>query len=246
MGKKYENPPIIEAVCEFRITSDTKWDLTIPGLIYERVSKEYPIKEQRLIQEVEMNQSQQELQQQIRTTERIFFLSDERKTFIQVGPHLLAVNSLKPYPAWGVFKPKIERAFRSLVETVDVQGLQRIGLRYINRIEIPGLSRNLGDYFEFRPFLGQGLPNDVTNFIVGCIFSFLNGRDACKVELTKARPEKPDNAAFLLDLDYYLARPQGVSVNEALEWVNVAHSQIEGVFEGCIKDSLREIFREVK
>jgi len=246
MSKRYANPPIIEAVCEFRLTPDSKWDLTIPGLIYEKVSKEFPNKEQRLIQEVEITQSPQGIQQQIQTNERILFLTDDRKTFIQVGPHLLAINCLKPYPTWDGFKPRIENAFSALTDTVDVKGLQRIGLRYINRIEIPGQSVNLDDYFEFRPFLGQNLPQNVANFIVGCLLPFFDERDACRIRLTNAVPEKPESTAFLLDLDYFLAQPRAVSANQALEWVESAHQQVEEIFEGCITECLRKVFQEVK
>ena len=90
MSRKYPNPPIIQAVCEFHLTPDSKWDLTIPGSIYEKVSKEFPNKEQRLIQEVDTTQNPQGIQQQVRTSERVLFLTDDRKTFIQIGPHLLS------------------------------------------------------------------------------------------------------------------------------------------------------------
>lgn len=246
MAKKYANPPLIEAVCEFRLTSDTAWDLTIPGLMYEKVEKEFPNKEQRLIQEVEIIQSPQGMQQQTRTVERVLFLTSDRKIFIQAGPHLLAVNCLKPYPTWNGFKPRIESAFRSLTEIVDIKGLQRIGLRYINRIEIPAPSINLEKYFEFRPFLGQKLPQNMVDFIVGCVWHFSNGRDSCRVQITNALPEKPDHSAFLLDLDYFLAQPKAISVKQALEWVEEAHQKVEEVFEGCIAEPVREIFQEVK
>lgn len=246
MRRKYLNPPIIEAVCEFRLAHDSKWDLTIPGLVYEKVTNEFPNKEQRLIQEVEFTQSPQGIQQQIRTSERVLFLTNDRKTFIQVGPHFLAINCLKPYPTWEGFKPWIEKAFSTLIETVDVERLQRIGLRYINRIEIPSRSIDLDNYFEFRPFLGQNLPQNMENFIVQCLLPFFDGRDSCKVQLTNAVPERPDNISFLLDLDYFLAQAQTVSANQALEWVEDAHQKVEEIFEGCIAERLREIFQEVK
>ena len=43
-----------------------------------------------------------------------------------------------------------------------------------------------------------------------------------------------------------LAQPQTVSANQALEWVEEAHQKVEGIFEGCITERLREIFQEVK
>lgn len=247
MGRKYANPPLIEAVCEFRLTPDSKWDPTIPGLMYEKVRGEFPNKEQRLIQEVELTQDSQGMRQQLRTSERAWFLSDDRKTFVQIGTRLLAINRLKPYISWAEFRPKIEKAFETLLDTADdAKGLQRIGLRYINRIEIPGASVDLDDYFEFRPFLGSNLPRSMASFIVGCLLPFFDGRDSCRVQLTNAVPEDYGNSAFLLDLDYFLDRPQAVPENEVLEWVETAHERVEELFEGCIKDSLREIFQEVE
>ena len=38
---EYNNSPIIESICEFRFTEDTSWDITVPGLIFEDVRKEY-------------------------------------------------------------------------------------------------------------------------------------------------------------------------------------------------------------
>lgn len=246
MGRKYANCPLVEAVCELRLTRDSKWDLTIPGLIYEKVKDEFPNKEQRLIQEAELTKDSQGMQQQIRTSERAVFLSSDRRTFIQVGPRLLAINRLKPYLSWDEFKPRIERAFTTLAGTVDIEGIQRIGLRYINRIEIPCASVDLDDYFEFRPFFGDNLPQSMASFVVGCLLPFFDGRDSCRVQLTNAVPEEDGNVAFLLDLDYFLDRPQAVPGNEVLEWVETAHEKAEELFEGCIKDSLREIFQEVK
>ena len=209
MSKKYANSPIVEAICEFRVTSQSKWDITIPGLVYEKVRKEFPNKEQRFIQRIEASeQSPDGKKHRVSTEERILFLANDRKMFIQLGSRLLAVNCLKPYPMWNGFKPEIENAFDALCNVVDIEGLQRIGLRYINRIEIPSISVNLDHYFAFRPFVGQNLPQVLGNFIVGSTFPSSDEKDVCKVQLTNAICEKPGHSAFLLDLDYFLSQPQ--------------------------------------
>jgi hypothetical protein len=59
VGRRYAAPPLIEAVCELRLTPDTQWDLTIPGMIYEKVKDDFPNREQRLAQEVEIEQGPQ-------------------------------------------------------------------------------------------------------------------------------------------------------------------------------------------
>ena len=44
MSRRYKNSPIIEAICEFQFEENSEWDLTIPGLVYDRVQNEFPIR----------------------------------------------------------------------------------------------------------------------------------------------------------------------------------------------------------
>lgn len=245
MGRKYKNPPIIEAICEFQLTQDTQWDLTVPGLLYEKVKGSYPHREQRMVQEVELTQEPQGLQQRIRTSERILLFAPDRKTLIQLGPRLLVVNVLKPYPTWQGFKPRIEEAWNSLQEVVEVRGLERIGLRYINRIEFPTQDTKLEDYFEFYPFIGERLPQRTASFILICEFSFNGDRDRCRVQLIPAVAEE-GKSSVILDIDYFLAHSCGVEVSAAMSWVEESHNRVEEIFEGCIADKLRSLFEEVK
>jgi len=246
MGRKYRNPPIIEAVCEFRLTPATKWDLAVPGLVYEKVQADFPKRERRSIRETQLVEGPEGLLQEVRVTEAAVFRSEKGNVFAQVGPRLLAVNCIRPYVSWEDFKPSIERAFRALSETVAIERFARIGLLYVNRIEIPGGWADLDKYFEFRPFLGPRLPQHMSSLMLGCILPFSEEGEICRVELTTVAPDKPDTVVLLLTLDYSFVQPKAVAPDKALAWIETAHSHVEDVFEGCITDCLREIFHEVK
>ncbi len=246
MGTKYKKPPLVEAVCEFRLTPDTPWDLTIPGLFYERVKNAFPQREQRVVQEIELSQEPQGLRQQIRTSERIVLFTEDRKMLIQLGPRLLTVNALRPYPTWQGFKPRIEMAWKSLEDVVEIKGLQRVGLRYINRVELFAPKVEVEQYFEFYPFVGPRLPQNMVSFIAGSEFSYAEGRDNCRVQLTPEPHFSEGRSAFILDIDYFLAQPTAIKFSDVLGWIEEAHNRVEEVFEGCITDLLRELFDEVK
>lgn len=165
---------------------------------------------------------------------------------VQVGLRLLVVNALKPYPHWKGFKPRIAMVWKILQNTVEVQGLERIGLRYINRIELPAQNVELNEYFEFYPFMGSRLPRHATSFLVGVEFSYADDRDRCRVQLIPIPPLGGEGkAAFMLDLDYFLVRSRDVAPTDVLNWIEEAHSRVEEVFEGCITDKLRGMFWEV-
>jgi uncharacterized protein (TIGR04255 family) len=251
MRRRYANPPIIEAVCELRPPADAAWDLAVPGLVYDRVKQVFPTRDQFLAGEVQVAQAPGGISQRIRAGQRVRFLqpADKGKASVQVGlePPLLAVNCLPPYPGWEGFRPKIQLALTALTETVDLKTLHRIGLRYVNRIEIPEERVDLDRYFEFRPYLGGQLPQDMGSFIVGCVLPFRDAADACKIQLTGSEPGSGGAAtcAFVLDLDYFVVRPPGVSVGQAMDWVDSAHDRIEELFEGCISDAVRGLLVEV-
>jgi len=245
MSKRYAEPPVVEAVCEFRFGTDTEWDLTVPGLIYDKVRDAFPLKEQRVSQEIEVSAGPHQVGGMELPVERMVFLDTLRRSFIQVGQRMLAMNCLRPYPGWNGFRPKIERVFGAVSATVRVGGLGRIGLRYVNRIEVPGSKVDLDQHFQFRPFLAQELPQDMLSFIVGCLLPFENGRDLCRLQLTGAVPEKPGHMAVQLDLDYFLAGASPLAPGDALAWIENAHEETERLFEGCITDRLRALFKEI-
>jgi uncharacterized protein (TIGR04255 family) len=245
MSRKYRNPPIVEALCEFRFEPGAPWDMAIPGLVYERIRDNFPKRRQVKSFEVSVAAGPEGIGQQVLTADRMQFLREDEKALIQVGPNLLAVNHLKPYPTWQEFLTLIRQGFDSYLTAANPKGIQRIGLRYINRIELPGERVELADYFEFRPFVGERLPQDYGPFIVGIQIPFEDSRDVLRLQLASAAPETPDAIAVMLDLDYFLVRAGGVSQDEVFEWIEIAHSHVEDVFEACITDRLRQMFEEV-
>lgn len=244
MGRRYKNPPVVEALCEFQFEPDSPWDLAMPGLIYEKVRDAFPKRRQAKVLDVGFLAGPEAVEQKVRAMDRMQFLREDEKALIQVGPHFLAVNHLEPYPSWEEFLPLIEKGLEAYCDVAAPKSIHRIGLRYINRIEFMERRIDLEEYFEFHPFVGPNLPQEFGPFIVG-IQVIYGDSDILKITLTTARTETPDTIAMILDLDYFLAKPGEVMLDNVVEWVNVAHDRIEDAFEACITDRLRQMFGEV-
>jgi len=157
---------------------------------------------------------------------------------------MLAIHCIKPYPGWNNFKPLIIMAFQALADIIDFSALERIGLRYINQIKVPEKEINLDNYFEFRPHLSNDLVSNLENFIINCIFSFFDGNDSCRVQLTNMNFSKYETIELMLDIDYYLSKANTVSRIEALNWVERGKEQINSIFNKCITGSLKNKFKE--
>lgn len=244
MGKKYQNPPIVEALCEFQFEPDSSWDLAIPGLVYEKLRDVFPKRRQSKGLALNILAGPEAVEQRVRTTDLMQFLREDEKALVQVGPHLLTVNHLKPYSSWQEFSPLIKKGIEAYCAVAEPKGIHRIGLRYINYIEIPERSIKLENYFEFYPFTGPDLPKEHGLFIVGIQVPCEASRDILKIALTSANTQTPDTSAIILDLDYFLAKPKEVAPDDVFKWMDVAHDRVEKAFEACITDRLRQAFVE--
>lgn len=245
MGKKYKHPPVIEALCEIQFEQNTPWTLTIPGLLYEQVRGQFPKQREALRLNLGFSSTQGTLSQEVGTTPLIQFLRNDEKALIQVGPYLLAINHLVPYPTWAEFLPMIEQGFQAYRQVAEPTTIRRIGLRYINRIEIPGERLQLEDYLEFYPFVGKALPEDFGSFIVGIQAPYEDARDSLQIQLTTVVSQTPHTIALLLDIDYFLVQPGAIDLGNLPQWIADAHDRVEQAFEGCIKEPLRQLFEEV-
>lgn len=253
MSKRYKNSPIIEVLCEFRFEPSSPWDLTVPGLVYDRIRESFPKRQQVEMLGVGVAFDSEGVKQQVAKADLMQFLSDDEKALVQVGPNLLAVNHLKPYPGWQDFLPIIRQGFDGYVGVAEPKSIQHVALRYINHIEIPSwvthvkTAQNikLENYFEFRPFVGSNLPQDFGPFIVGMQVPYENSRDALRIHMESVAAEASGMAAVMLELNYSLVQPGQMAMDAAFEWAEIAHGHIGRAFEACITDRLRQIFEEV-
>ncbi len=244
MTKHYKNSPISEAVCEFQFGQDSPWDFTVPGLVYEKVRNTFPNRSQ--IARVTMGIAANEggIGPQFGAIPIMRFTHKDEKAHIQVGTHLLSVHHLKPYSSWQEFLPLIKDVFEAYLEVASPKSIHRIGLRYINTIELTGSSIALEDYFEFRPYVGPDLPRTIGPFMMSVQLPFENSRDVLNLQLVSQAGVLSDLAIIILDLDYFLAKPGEVDLDEAFEWVDTAHTHIEDVFEASITEQLKQKFEE--
>ena len=255
MRREYSNPPIREAVCEFLFQEDGRWDWAAPGLVYSALRDEFP---KRLPGDVPSapttpaaespNLLQPGLQQlEVRLVSQgplKFWREDDDTGYIAVAPYRLGVHHFRPYPNWERFSDIISKAFEAYLNVLNPTEVQRIGLRYINDIDLDGVTVQLEEYFNFYPFLGRNIPQQLSQFHCLVQMDFENGLDSLKLQIANAQLNNMQGHRIILDLDYFLARPQNFALSGTSDWLEKAHVNLESVFEGCLKDSARLLFEK--
>ena len=255
MRQQYQNPPIREVVCEFRFLEDGRWDGAAPGLVYSALRAEFPRRwadetpgasappgagSSNLIppglQQVELRIGPQEAL-------RFWRESDEAGYFI-VGPYRLAVRHFKPYPSWENMREIIGKGVQAYRDVLEPTQVQRIGLRFINAIDLSPFDGPLQveEFFDFYPFVGHDIPQQLSRFHCLVQMDFENRRDSLILQ-TATAPGTGGKMEVILDLDYYLMQPDNFDLNDIPEWLETAHDNVERVFEGCLKESTRRLFQ---
>jgi len=241
--RKYHNPPIIQAVCEFQFIPSGEWDWTIPGLVYQQIEKEFPQKRQEKALEITIEAQQQgAVAQNVGSSlSKMQFLRPDNSAMVQVGPNLLAVNAMRPYPGWETLRDLIERQFRIYSNIANPKGYRRIGLRYINQVVLPTLRIEMTDYFNYYPHLPETVEQLHGPFAMRVLHLYENGRDTLNLQMAHSSAPSTENLAIALDLDYSVSQAGEIELSKGIEWVDQAHERIEQMFEACITDRTRAL-----
>lgn len=247
MAKVYKNPPLAEALCEFQFIPNVQWDLTIPGLIYERIKDRFPGRKQQAGIGIQLRPTDKGVEHKIEAAPpRVQFLNQEETALVQLAPDLLVVNLLKPYPGWLKFKSLIIDTFHVYREIANPKGIKRIGLRYINLFEFTSKNLRLDEYFNYYPFIPETMPKVLSSFLVRSEFPYSEEKEVLILQLASIIPKGPGLSSLVLDLDFAMITPEYISLDEIEEWVEKAHDEIERTFETVINDKARNLFTEVE
>ncbi len=163
---------------------------------------------------------------------------------VLVLPTSLVVSQLAPYPSWDVFFKRFLRDWRIWKRSVKHRVIKRIGVRYINRIDIPvdGLIVNHELYLSVYPKVPE-LLSPLNAFVVQTISGFDDIK--CRLTLNSAVVESPvlNRQSFSLDLD--IAREVEVPQKDKDIFALLESMRVKKnlVFESCITERARtELF----
>jgi uncharacterized protein (TIGR04255 family) len=237
---QFENPPLVEAVCEFRFAEIGVQQVLVPGRYYERVKAEYSGIESK--RGVGVQAGGQEVT--MATEEITVFRNQTANRLVQLGSGMLAINQLRPYFNYPTFRKEIEARLADYRAVASPKKITRIGLRYINHVPVAE-GKSLETVLNVGIKAPPSLPEKPDPYLVRLVFSYAAGRDNLILITTKA-PGYQDVSRTVLDLDYVLVKPDQIEDQELLRWVDNAHDTIEEVFHACVTKAALSSFKPIR
>lgn len=240
MGEKLQRPPLVEAVCEFRFAEQDAWDWTVPGRLYELIRADFPERAQQSGMDVRVARMAgggpvATLQP---AAERVQLRKSDGSALVQVGPELLSINHLRPYPSWEAFLAMITNvldAYRTLFAKLT---LGRIGLRYINQMPLAIGSHDVANFLTVSPPLPGSLDKALLGFFQRYeLEEFMPVGVLIHQTGTQLTPE--GNPAIALDLDFVSQEVAHLgSTDSVVRWLESAHDRIYAAFVDSVNPTL--------
>jgi len=230
MGIDLKNPPLVEALCEFRFEPSSPWDWTIPGQLYDQIRETFPEKSGVGSVEVGFKAGEGPATTTFHSQpEKVQLKRSDGSALVQIGPHLLVINQLRPYENWQRFRGLIQEVYEEHAKIAGKLPIFRIGLRYINRLETPSGEIDIKSLLTIGPPLEGALEKPLLSFYQ-------------RYELTHKTPlgilihqtgiaKNGETRFMMLDLDFVGSELTGVSGSQQIyEYLDAAHDRIEEAF----------------
>lgn len=252
LRRTYKNPPVVEAVARLKFLLPIEWNVTTPGLLYERVRKDYPQPpEVRNAMRADLSQTSNDggptsasLAFSTGPQEMVFY-SEERNRLLVVGPEGMSVHGLPPYEGWEALESRLFQSYEKIREVLpESAAFSACSVRYINQVAIAGGAVDLGEYMTIQFVLPAAFPQQMTGFLDRIEVVYPDAPATLAFTWASLQPQE-DKPAFLLDLDLVATPPEAVDLDAIREMLNDLKARETEAFEGLLQDKLREQFDEI-
>ena len=247
VGHRYEHAPIVEAIIDFRCELPAHVGLDRLAQITHMHADVYPTAEQQveLVAQVNVADGAVSGSAQSRQVGHLFRRADGKRA-IQSGLDHFAYSWLPPYDEWQPFVAETEEWWLRYREIASPTMISRIGVRYINRVNVPAATVEIGDYLRTNLQLSPLLPQLLGSFLLQCVIPLEEYSAMCRITSTMVPPEGADETSLILDIDVWreisidLAEEVGIDdrVDSTLADLRRAKNF---VFEASITDATRSL-----
>lgn len=204
------NAPIEEAIISLTIGKQRHSTLQDVDALCEKLKDAYPQKKNWAIKEFEFEDNPSGYNMSQRERANGFVISSEnQKKLLHLSQNTLSLNCLKPYVSWEVFTSDYKAAWDIYTESLEIEEISNLSIRYINSFSIPTLGWD--EYLLMRPNLQSESPYDQSTISMGEVFSryslYSAGHSAESVVLLTLRPENNDYLKVIMDIEVVSRSP---------------------------------------
>lgn len=241
---RYSNAPIAEAIIDLRVKLPE-------GVAISDVLRSHSGQEDAYPQKKDLNRfvGQFEISQQAPSTSATadhigfsFASSDEKQVYVARLDGFTA-SRLAPYDRWEHFRNEARRLWDVYRSAVRPTCIERIAVRYVNRLNLPGERVELKDYLRTSPEVSPDLPQGLEGFFLQVRIPHPDIKCTSLLNETGVPPPHLGVVSVVLDIDLF--RTEDVPQDEGGLWnlFEALHERKNDIFEACITNRTRELIQ---
>ncbi|MDR5729828.1 MAG: TIGR04255 family protein [Terriglobia bacterium] len=173
------------------------------------------------------------------------FQSDDRKYIAQFNRDGFVLSRLEPYETWEKLSREAKRLWSSYIEFLKPLQIDRVGLRYVNRIQLPFGEVNFEEYLQVSPSTPPELDFPISGFMHQDSVVVPNNPYAINIIKTIQPPNLTTGTGLGLILDIDVGTTQFLEMDDIKLGVHLSKMRWlkNKVFFGSIKRRSLEMFR---
>jgi uncharacterized protein (TIGR04255 family) len=240
-SQHYSRAPIVEAIIDMRF--EGRLSLRDMERLRDHFRSDYPTVEDRQQVTVEFRDGKITA---IGAPSGFKMTAKNAADLVLITEESFATVRLAPYDEWGAFKPLAQANFDGFTKIIGRRKILRIGVRFVNRIDIPD-AQIVGR--EMTEFLAAGIsvPENVSKEMNEFAFTYagVSTRTGAKIVIRSAiqPPALIDHTSVSLDIDAAWDANIPGRIDEIWEKTDILRDTKNDVFENCITDRTRDLIR---
>ena len=245
MNNKLNNPPIIEALIDLRLTYAEQIDVIDFEKAYQMLGESrYSKKESiysgsvrfKIDPKGQMNSSSKKMADIIGYK----FTDEDRGFILQLTLAGFTLSKIKPYENWEHLKEEAVRCWNILIGIKVPSVIHRLAVRYINRIEMPPVPFKVEEYLLFRPEIPDYKEENINEY--GMQISMpQNDINSVLILQQSMRRQSDKKIMLVLDIDLYKSTKYSVKdIDKILEDLELLRERKNLIFFGSFTDSFIE------
>jgi uncharacterized protein (TIGR04255 family) len=242
MEAYYPRAPITEAVIAFEFADSIRKESVLKAV--DRLKKHYVFADEETVTKITVDAQTGKTNVE-QTWAGVRLSSGDRAEVALCRPSFFVCSRLAPYPTWEKFRDRAQQEWQIWKGAVGLHQIKRIGLRYVNRIDIPAAEGGLKieDYLNFAARLPEGPDVPISAYAMQVVRPL--EEDSLQVILNSATVPSPlvGYASLSLDIDVFREKDVPLRDDELWSLLEKMRTQKNLLFERCITERARELFK---
>jgi uncharacterized protein (TIGR04255 family) len=242
--RHYSKAPITEAIVDFRVVRTDNMTLDNLHGITAHIKNDYPHVDNSLLIESQVTAGSSIGASANQTHVGYICSSNNRKQNLRAELGGFVFSQLAPYDRWENFRDEAHRLWEIYAQMVQVESINRIAVRYINRIDIPLPFDDFKDFLRTVPEVSPDLPQGLAGYFMQLQIpqDDVGAMAVINQAMVPLQSPDPDYISVILDIEIF--QDQYVFSKDVFwESLEQLHTKLDSVFEACITQRTREFIQ---